>query len=652
MRVAITVHCGLPLGTPSMRLGQAIDGPLSSLFDALQTRPRLKVGLHLGGHILDFLLRHRSQRLVQLVGLAQGGQVELVGGGYYDPILCALSRRSAKAQLKRTAQFFEEQLCLKASGAWLPEQIFEPAMVELLAGAGYRYVILPRDPIDAGGLESAKLQGPVRLEQGGAKLLGLVAEQGQESARVRSLSPWIELAEKGCKLLVWNADLLRLSSDLQNWPKGAQIERFLGDLDAQSQLEFWLPKEIAETPQERLIYPGPGSHREMGTWSLPVHAARRRARILESTAQKGGKEGLPLLAGGRWASFLARYPEAGRMHNRALQLASRIDASQLPSYWHERMWTSLLQSQGHEAFQHGDRSGIYNPVLRQAVHGRLRDLEDYLDHLEAAADGDPKRLNAMRSETVELMPDGTKGVVLSGTRGHWTLCPERGGALVGLEVPGTPWDLVHTMPRYPERYDDLGLEEHPKWSLCDRFISSSDNLDAPVYTGDFSAKEYHVNHLDNGCELSAEGSVSGVLGVRVIKRFELAHSGAELQVQLSVQTPENHALRGFLLHKIYLSLPPGQGNKQRLGDQVSDWDEPLRGDAASIQFAAPSNRLQFSVVLPGVMPIWTKPLYAEHQDCGVTRSSLQGIEIGAAIPLQLSSGARWSGQIILRALRR
>ena len=168
MRVVITVHCGLPLGTPQMRLVQAVDGPLSSFFDALQTRPRLKVGLHLGGHVLDFLLRQRSQRLVQLVGLLQNGQIELVGGGYYDPVLCSLSRRSARAQLRRTAQFFSEQFRFQAKGAWLPEQIFEPAMIELLAEAGYTYLLLPCDPIDAGGLESAALRGPLRLEQGGA----------------------------------------------------------------------------------------------------------------------------------------------------------------------------------------------------------------------------------------------------------------------------------------------------------------------------------------------------------------------------------------------------------------------------------------------------------------------------------------------------
>ena len=652
MRCSLVLHCGLPLGTPKLRLEQAIDGPLCALLDALQTRPRLHLGLHLGGHILDYLLRRRSERLVQLVGLVQSGQVELIGGGYYDPILSALPKRSAQAQLDRTDQFFDEQLRLKLVGAWLPEQVFEPSLVPLLAESGYDYVLVPCDPIDAAGVNTEELDRPLRLEQGGAQLFGLAAERGDEQQLVRRLDGWISKAQAGRKLLVWNGDLLALSPDRQAMPKGAQIERFLSDLDAVSFFEFELPKHVAASEPGPLVYPGLGSHRSMGTWSLPVQAGRRRARILESAAKKGGREGLPLLAGGRWSSFLARYFEAGQMHSRALRLADRIESAQLPSSWRERMWTSLLQAQGHEAFQHGDRSGIYNPILRQAVHGRLRDLEDYLDHLEAAAQGDPKQLNEIRKRSRELLPDGTQAIVLSGTRGHWTVCPEYGGALVGLELPGLPWDLVHSMSRYPESYDDHGEARGPKWYLCERFVPQVDDLFNSNFMGDFSLLNYVEKQSEAHLELQVSGPIGATPKVSINKRFNLSHSGSEMQIKLSIKSPENHALRGFLVETLYLSLPPGEGNKVRLGDLVGAWDEPLRGEAASIQFAAPSARLQLSMVLPQTVEVITQPVYVEHRDRGAMRSTLQGIEIMAAIPLQLGSGSRWEGDFVLRAIKR
>ena len=103
---------------------------------------------------------------------------------------------------------------------------------------------------------------------------------------------------------------------------------------------------------------------------------------------------------------------------------------------------------------------------------------------------------------------------------------------------------------------------------------------------------------------------------------------------------------------MYLSLPPGEGNKVRLGELVGAWDEPLRAQAASIQFAAPSARLQFSMVLPETVEVVTQPVYVEHRDRDAMRSTLQGLEISAAIPLQLGSGSRWEGDLIVRAIRR
>ena len=652
MKTSLTFHCGVPLGVPSRRIAQAVDGPLLALFNSLQMRPRLRIGLHLGGHIIDFLLRYRSERLVQLAGLSQGGQIELIGGGYYDPILCSLTEQAAAKHLARSSQFFSEQLRFKAAGAWLPEQVFEPGMVPLLAQAGYKYLFLPCDPIDAAGVESAALEGPLLLEQGGHKLLALAAEQGSEQVLVRDLERWVSAAGNGRQMLVWNGDLLRLSSDPQSWPKGPQIERFFADLDITGSLKYCCPASLAERAPESLLYPGPGSHREMGTWSLPVKAGRRRAAILRAAENKGAKEGLPLLAQGRWSSFLARYPEAGRMHSHALRCARRIGEAELPNYWQERMWTSLLQTQGHEAFQHAADSGIYNPLQRQAVHGRLADLDDYLDHLEAAASGDPKRLNLERSESFELLPDGTKGVTLSASRGHWTFCPERGGALVGLTLPGLPWDLLHAMPRYPETYDNLGKNDGPLWSLSDRFTKDISNLDEPDLIGDFSGLKYDSISTGGTLTMSVEGEIDGLGKLRVDKSIKLAHGGSELVVDLRIQAPQNQALRGFLLQHLYVSLPPSEANQLRLGETLCAWDEPQRSETDCVMFVAPSSRTQLALTLPFNVPTWTRPVRTEHRDRGVLRSSMQGVVVCAAIPLQLSSGSSWKGRLSLRALRR
>ena len=79
---------------------------------------------------------------------------------------------------------------------------------------------------------------------------------------------------------------------------------------------------------------------------------------------------------------------------------------------------------------------------------------------------------------------------------------------------------------------------------------------------------------------------------------------------------------------------------------------PVRDEAASVQWASPSARLQFSVIFPGRVELITQPVHTEHRDRGALRSTLQGIELMALIPIQLGSGQRWSGDFVFRATRR
>ena len=247
--------------------------------------------------------------------------------------------------------------------------------------------------------------------------MGLACERGDEAQLVQSLGAWSEQAQAGRSLLVWSGDPLgALESDPQAFPKGAQIERFIADLDAAPSLQFVLPKTLIESEPEPLVYPGLGA---IVRWALGLCRSRRAAGALGSSraplkrvVTKGSIWWQAVAGAAFWLGIQRRVRcTAGRCAS-----LSGWSAPRLPTYWRERMWAGILQAQGHEAFQHGDRSGIYNPVLRQAVHGRLRDIEEYLDYLESAATADPKALNGIRQERRQLLPDGTQGITLKGTR--------------------------------------------------------------------------------------------------------------------------------------------------------------------------------------------------------------------------------------------
>ena len=90
----------------------------------------------------------RPDFLERLGALVRTGQVELLGGGLYEPILASLPERDRIDQLCRMADTLERITGAPPRGAWLAERVWEPDLpTSLVAGAvvaGWRvYTGLP-----------------------------------------------------------------------------------------------------------------------------------------------------------------------------------------------------------------------------------------------------------------------------------------------------------------------------------------------------------------------------------------------------------------------------------------------------------------------------------------------------------------------------
>ncbi len=110
--------------------------------------------------------------------LVARGQVEIIGGGYYEPVLASLPERDRIGQARRMSEELEALFGVRPVGAWLAERVWEPDLPTSLVAAGYDWTILDDAHFRAAAIPEEDLWGPYTTEDQGQLLRVFGTEQG------------------------------------------------------------------------------------------------------------------------------------------------------------------------------------------------------------------------------------------------------------------------------------------------------------------------------------------------------------------------------------------------------------------------------------------------------------------------------------------
>ena len=105
-------------------------------------------------------------------------QVEILGGGYYEPVLASLPERDRVGQLRRMGDELEALFGRRPRGAWLAERVWEPDLPTSLVAGGYDWTILDDAHFRAAAIPEEDLWGPYTTEDQGRLLDVFGTEQG------------------------------------------------------------------------------------------------------------------------------------------------------------------------------------------------------------------------------------------------------------------------------------------------------------------------------------------------------------------------------------------------------------------------------------------------------------------------------------------
>lgn len=431
-RFVLAVHCHQPVGNFDWIFEEAYSKAYLPFLQALQRHPPVRAVIHYSGILLEWFKAEHPEFLRQLQGLVRGGQVEMMGGGFCEPILTMIPERDAVGQLEEMNRTLKRLQLGTPTGAWLAERVWEPQLPSLFAQAGIRYTVVDDHHLAQAGVGAEDRFGYYLTEDRGAALALFpssktlryqvpfkpVSEVMETLGRCRSERPQaVVLADDGEKFGLWPGT--------HDWVYGqGWLEQFFSALEAsQDWLQCVTFQECLEQlpPLGKVVVP-PGSYEEMMHWS-----------------------------GGSFRNFLLKYPEADAMHKKMLWVSKKLESVSVDTGHRTRLLTQarkhLYLAQDNDAYWHGIFGGLYLPHLRRGLYRHLLAADRLLGEMEGKG-------NWLEAESLDINADRKEEILLRSRGMSLGLEPGRGGQLVEASDKASGLNLLDTLGRRPEPYHE------------------------------------------------------------------------------------------------------------------------------------------------------------------------------------------------------
>lgn len=694
-QLSLLIHAHQPVGNFDDVLARAYEKAYLPFIELLFRHPSFRVGLHYSGVLLEWIGQVHPEYFEMLRELARRNQVELIGGGFYEPILVAIPEEDARDQIKMLADYLAEHFGKRPRGAWLTERVWEPQLPTLFSASGVEYTLVDDNHFLSAGFEAQQLYGTYVAEDRGATVRLI---PGLKALRylIPYRSPDDVLGYLRDAAREWPAGVAAMGDDLEKfgvWPGtynhcylDGWLERFVAALEAnQDWLETAPPGEsVASRPALGRADLPTCSYAEMMEWALPT-SARLRFQALER--EFSGREDVRLfLRGGFWRDFLTKYPEANLIHKKMLMVSKKLrelgkslqeDLSLQEQC--EAAKKELLSAQCNDAYWHGVFGGLYAPHLRTAVWRPLVRAETFAD---SAVHGKHQYANASR---FDFDCDGREEIYLTTERAALLFSPADGGTVEEMDFRPAGATLINSITRRPEAYHaklaqastghggvasihdqvrakEPGLERKLKY---DRWRRNSFRL--LVFPTQRSSEDYENLRLDENPALAGgeyHVRTYGPMGVTLSagpdsngwtaeKRFSFSAHKDEFTVVCDFSVTYSGTVTREMAVGLEQIVNFLAADKPDRFIEVAGENRPLRwagaAPASELCLVDGWQKVRVAIQAPGAKDYWVAPIETISESEDGFERVYQGSQILAMWSAIFQPGKTWNGRLLFTA---
>ncbi len=507
-----------PPGTTGPEVRRSCERAYFPMLDLLEEHTWLRLSMHWGGQLLEWLELHAPERIEQLVKLVASGRLEILGGLHGGAVLPSLPERDAVGQAQVSLRWWRQHADLRIRGAWLPFYAWDPVAPRIFGRLGIQYSVLETAQLGPGatgdGYWLAEREGSILALFGADPVLSRMIPGASPQRIIDHLAARARAGQRVITIAVRGEDFgaaLESSSTRSFSGERAWVRRFF---QALSDASPWLKMAHFGTVLDRMrpsgrVYPPASVQSSVAAAALGGSAGAAWQTLL-ADVRRGTDPSLqrvaPFLRIPGWEATLASSPEVLRLHRRMLRTsrevarlramlreeARRNDDHEGLLQALDEATAALYRGQNGSAYVHGTDVGAQLGDIRHQAWANLIRAE-YGVHI---ALGDAERLVV---EQGDYDGDGRNEVIVRTPAMCAFVSPSQGGTITELDSWTIPGNLLNVRTRVGEPHHDAVLRGEDLPML----VEERDDLSTLIIDDEDDTDEVTIDESDRAVRLAA-----------------------------------------------------------------------------------------------------------------------------------------------------
>ena len=381
-------HNHQPVGNFGWVFEKAYQVSYKPFMQVMLKHPKIKWSMHASGMLWEYISKEHPDYIKNVKKLVSSGNLEILSGGYYEPIMTSIPDKDKIGQIKKLTSYIKNKFgCGEAKGIWLAERVWEPGLAKILCESGIEYTVLDDAHFAAAGMDVESLKGYYTTEEQGCSLnIFPISQSLRYLIPFQNVENTIDYFRRTAADESVKNHVLVMADDGEKfgmWPgtnkhvyENGWLENFITALEDNNEIvETTSFSDVLKTQSSSgRVYLPCASYFEMSEWSLPAFAQEKFEGVLGRYG--GDSEAKTFLRGGFWRNFLSKYDESNNMHKKMLYVSKKInDSAVTGTAGIEKAFDALYAGQCNCAYWHGVFGGLYLPHLRNAVYKSLLQAE-------------------------------------------------------------------------------------------------------------------------------------------------------------------------------------------------------------------------------------------------------------------------------------